>query len=99
MNFDINEIAKSFAANIALNEARLREAGVQLARLEAEITAKQDEVAHVQASCKKAIQEALKERGEYEQAAAAVKNELLGAKAALDATLSKHATEIQEHAS
>lgn len=97
MALSINDIATQLAADLSLREARIREAGVQLARLEADITAAQDEATRVQAVCKAAIQNALREQSEYEQAAAKAKSELAMVLASLNVQRATLAQDVQDH--
>jgi multidrug resistance efflux pump len=97
MALSINDIATQLAADLSLQEARIREAGVQLARIEADITAAQDEATRVQAVCKAAIQNALREQSEYEQAAAKAKSELAMVLASLNVQRATLAQDVQDH--
>ena len=97
MALSINEIATQLAADLSLREARIREAGVQLARIEAEMTAAQDEVDAVKAQCHAACHAAKQERQASEAAALAVKQEVLQAKAALNALRDAHTKEQHDH--
>jgi phage-related minor tail protein len=93
----INDIANQLAADLALREARIREAGITLARIESDITKAQDEAAQVKRECKDAIDAAKKERAAFEQRVTLAKANLEMAQSALKVTQEKCVKEIDAH--
>ena len=93
----VNAIAVQISRDLALKEAAVRDKGIELANLEAQITRVQDEVEAVQAQCKAACHVAMQERQASEAVALRVKQDLAQAKAALVALKDAHAKETADH--